>query len=204
MDNQFKIKPFRKKRRTLTLEDKKNIIENREKYNQSFEELADLYGVDRSTVSKIVKAKFTYLNAFEKLTSETSRGGLSQHIHIPSQEKRKIDLDVYEPIEKMLAAWLENAQKNKLLITKGVLLEKAKSFFYLLKQDGCALPERPVLNSWLNEFVEKFNVLEAGDYSEGKYIFFTIIIPSKVRFKLYSPFTLRVNVFILFKSESYF
>ena len=117
MDNQFKIKPFRKKRRTLTLEDKKNIIENREKYNQSFEELADLYGVDRSTVSKIVKAKFTYLNAFEKLTSETSRGGgggggLSQHIHIPSQEKRKIDLDVYEPIEKMLAAWLENAQKN--------------------------------------------------------------------------------------------
>ncbi len=59
MDNQFKIKPFRKKRRTLTLEDKKNIIENREKYNQSFEELADLYGVDRSTVSKIVKAKFT-------------------------------------------------------------------------------------------------------------------------------------------------
>jgi transcriptional regulator CtsR len=178
MDNQFKIKPFRKKRRTLTLEDKKNIIENREKYNQSFEELADLYGVDRSTVSKIVKAKFTYLNAFEKLTSETSRGGgggggLSQHIHIPSQEKRKIDLDVYEPIEKMLAAWLENAQKNKLLITKGVLLEKAKSFFYLLKQDGCALPERPVLNGWLNEFVENFNVLEAGDLSEGKYnIFF--------------------------------
>jgi len=177
MDNQFKIKPFRKKRRTLTLEDKKNIIENREKYNQSFEELADLYGVDRSTVSKIVKAKFTYLNAFEKLTSETSRGGggLSQHIHIPSQEKRKIDLDVYEPIEKMLAAWLENAQKNKLLITKGVLLEKAKSFFYLLKQDGCALPERPVLNGWLNEFVEKFNVLEAGDLSEGKNILFFVI-----------------------------
>jgi hypothetical protein len=195
MDNQFKIKPFRKKRRTLTLEDKKNIIENREKYNQSFEELADLYGVDRSTVSKIVKAKFTYLNAFEKLTSETSRGGggggggLSQHIHIPSQEKRKIDLDVYEPIEKMLAAWLENAQKNKLLITKGVLLEKAKSFFYLLKQDGCALPERPVLNGWLNEFVEKFNVLEAGDLSEGKNILFFVI----------SFFSLKVIVEIVYK-----
>ena len=181
IDNQFRCKPFRKKRRTLTLEDKKNIIENREKYNQSFEELADLYGVDRSTVSKIVKAKFTYLNAFEKLVSnDTKRCTISNNIinnshvnrvHISSQDKLKIDLAVYEPIEKMLVAWLENAQKNKLVITKSILLEKAKGFFYLLKQDGCDLPAKPVLNSWLGIFVDKFNVKETEVLSDSKFLF---------------------------------
>ena len=171
----------RKKRRTLTLADKKKIIEDREKYNQSFEELAEIYGVDRSTVSKIVKAKYTYLHAFEKLSQGESSSG-SNGIYVSSQDMVKIDLDSYEPIEKMLAAWLENARKNKLLISKKVLLEKANEFFYLLKQDGCRLPLRPLLNGWLNIFIDKFGVIlnEFAIIEEGSlrfdYLFFNCFL----------------------------
>ena len=168
---------MRKKRRTLTLADKRQIIEDREKYKQSFEEIAEIYGVDRSTVSKICKAKLTYLNAFEKLSvtpqeNDANRDVAHGNVYISSQDMLKFDMDSFEPIEKMLAAWLENAIKNKLALSRKILLEKANELYYLLNQDGCYMPQRSLLNEWIEVFIEKNSVElsnEAQAFDEGCY-----------------------------------
>ena len=146
----------RKKRRTLSLAEKKSIIESREIYNQTFEELARAFGADRSTISKIVKEKHVYLNAFNKLSRNAAS---SDEAFVSSCSILRIDqMAKYEPVETKLLEWLNTCQTTQ-TISRCDLQEKAYQICLKLKEDGCYLPEKPLPIGWIDSFIKKYKIV---------------------------------------------
>ncbi|KAK1050374.1 hypothetical protein LTR12_017987 [Friedmanniomyces endolithicus] len=136
------IRPSPTPRKTLTDADRKRMCQYAEdNQNAKQTEIGAVFGVERSTVSKVLRQKEKYL-----LRDEGSRSPIKR------AKGRSPDL------ERTLANWAKNQERKGLPLTDEVIREKAQAF-----ASTTTTPENQQLwnSSWIEKFKQKNNLLGA-------------------------------------------
>ena len=125
----------RKRRMQLTLQSKQEICQWKQANpNLTLDELAEKYGCDRSTVSKILKTKTEWLSM--QLTQ--------------SQAKTKVNRSVkFEELETSLAIWTQRVLLQNAILTDELMQLQAKKFARLL---NISENDFKASNGWLDKF----------------------------------------------------
>ncbi|KAI5248175.1 hypothetical protein E4T43_01647 [Aureobasidium subglaciale] len=132
-------------RKTLSDEDRRRMCKYAEDNPTAKQtEIGYLFGVERSTVSKVLRKKEIYLSSAQP--KETPRS--------PPNKRTKARLP---DIEKTLSAWVIKEQKRGSPITDDAIREQA---YYFASIPG---PENPALNpvnnpGWLEKFKQKHHI----------------------------------------------
>ncbi|KAI4726852.1 hypothetical protein E4T49_05353 [Aureobasidium sp. EXF-10728] len=132
-------------RKTLSDDDRRRMCKYAEENPTAKQtEIGYLFGVERSTVSKVLRKKEQYLNRAQP--KETPRS--------PPSKRPKARLP---DIEKTLSAWVIKEQKKGSPITDDAIREQA---YYFASIPG---PENPALNpinnpGWLERFKQKHHI----------------------------------------------
>ncbi|KAL1971124.1 hypothetical protein VTN77DRAFT_75 [Rasamsonia byssochlamydoides] len=128
-------------RRTLTDEDRRRMcLYHEENKNAKQTDIGALFGVERSTVSKVLRQKEKYLNMDDGSRSPIKRS------------KGRVP-----DIEKALANWARNYQRQGYTLTDAMIREKAHFF-----ATTCGSPdgkEKVLSASWLEKFKQKHNLM---------------------------------------------
>ncbi|CAJ2509877.1 Uu.00g057770.m01.CDS01 [Anthostomella pinea] len=125
-------------RRTLTDEDRRNMCKfHEENPHIKQTEIGLKFGVERSTVSKVLRKKDQYLNQDDRSESPIKRN------------KGKSPPD----IERALANWVRGQQKKGLVVSDYDMQEKAKVFC-----TGSDSPLKTITASWLEKFKQKHGI----------------------------------------------
>ncbi|KAG9672048.1 hypothetical protein KCU87_g6043, partial [Aureobasidium melanogenum] len=136
-------------RKTLSDDDRRRMCKYAEENPTAKQtEIGYLFGVERSTVSKVLRKKEQYLNHAQP--KETPRS--------PPNKRPKARLP---DIEKTLSAWVIKEQKKGSPITDEAIREQA---YYFASIPG---PENPALNpvnnpGWLEKFKQKHRIDSRG------------------------------------------
>ncbi|EED20100.1 conserved hypothetical protein [Talaromyces stipitatus ATCC 10500] len=127
-------------RRTLTDEDRRRMcLYHEENKSAKQTDIGALFGVERSTVSKVLRQKEKYLSMDDGSRSPIKRS------------KGKVP-----DIEKALANWARNYQRQGFVLTDAMIKEKAHFF-----ATTCASPDgkqKLLTASWLEKFKQKNNL----------------------------------------------
>ncbi|THW35134.1 hypothetical protein D6D21_09280 [Aureobasidium pullulans] len=140
-------------RKTLSDDDRRRMCKYAEENPTAKQtEIGYLFGVERSTVSKVLRKKEIYLN--QSQPKETPRS--------PPNKRSKARLP---DIEKTLSAWVIKEQKKGSPITDDAIREQA---YYFASIPG---PENPASNpvnipGWLEKFKQKHHVNRASKSKE--------------------------------------
>ncbi|KAF7163942.1 hypothetical protein CNMCM5623_008603 [Aspergillus felis] len=130
-------------RRTLTDEDRRRMCLYHEEHKTAKQtDIGALFGVERSTVSKVLRQKEKYLNPDEGSRSPIKRA------------KGRVP-----DIEKALSNWVRNYQKQGYPLSDEMIREKALFF-----ASTCGSPdgkEKVLTQSWLEKFKLKNNLMGA-------------------------------------------
>ncbi|PYI13942.1 hypothetical protein BO86DRAFT_41260 [Aspergillus japonicus CBS 114.51] len=130
-------------RRTLTDEDRRRMcLYHEENKTAKQTDIGALFGVERSTVSKVLRQKEKYLNPDDGTRSPIKRA------------KGRVP-----DIEKALSNWAKNYQKSGYPINDEMIREKALFF-----ASTCGSPdgkEKVLSTSWLEKFKRKYNLMGA-------------------------------------------
>ncbi|KAJ9200281.1 hypothetical protein DTO164E3_2988 [Paecilomyces variotii] len=130
-------------RRTLTDEDRRRMcLYHEENKNAKQTDIGALFGVERSTVSKVLRQKEKYLNPDDGSRSPIKRA------------KGRVP-----DIEKALSNWARNYQRQGYPLTDAMIREKAHFF-----ATTCGSPdgkEKVLTTAWLEKFKQKNNLLGA-------------------------------------------
>ncbi|KAH0272950.1 hypothetical protein KCU91_g6297, partial [Aureobasidium melanogenum] len=136
-------------RKTLSDDDRRRMCKYAEENPTAKQtEIGYLFGVERSTVSKVLRKKEQYLNHAQP--KETPRS--------PPNKRPKARLP---DIEKTLSAWVVKEQKKGSPITDEAIREQA---YYFASIPG---PENPAMNpvnnpGWLEKFKQKHRINSRG------------------------------------------
>ena len=136
----------RKQRRNLSLEDKINIIKRKETdVRLSDEKLANELGVDRSTISGILRKK-------EKL--------LRLHANAKNSDLKKLRIRVarFPSLEEALYKWFQSLRSRNVPVSQDILKTKAIEFYNRAKENGAQLPNFEASNGWLEKFQKRYNI----------------------------------------------
>ncbi|PYH95009.1 centromere binding protein B [Aspergillus ellipticus CBS 707.79] len=130
-------------RRTLTDEDRRRMcIYHEENKTAKQTDIGALFGVERSTVSKVLRQKEKYLNPEDGSRSPIKRS------------KGRVP-----DIEKALSNWARNYQRQGYPLNDEMIREKALFFASTCgSSDG---KEKVLTNSWLEKFKRKYNLMGA-------------------------------------------
>ncbi|GLI78118.1 hypothetical protein PoHVEF18_006418 [Penicillium ochrochloron] len=130
-------------RRTLTDEDRRQMCLYHEENKQAKQtDIGALFGVERSTVSKVLRQKEKYLNPDDGSRSPIKRA------------KGRVP-----DIEKALSNWARNYQRQGFPLNDEMIKEKARFF---ASTCGCPEGKEKVLTaSWLEKFKQKNSLLGA-------------------------------------------
>ncbi|KAI1212973.1 uncharacterized protein F4807DRAFT_457058 [Annulohypoxylon truncatum] len=125
-------------RKTLTDEDRRNMcLFHEDNPHAKQTEIGQKFGVERSTVSKVLRRKELYLNM-------DSQGGSPV-----KKSKGKSPPD----IERALANWVRGQQKKGVVVSDSQMEEKAKVFC-----TGSDSPLKTITASWIEKFKQKHNI----------------------------------------------
>ncbi|KAL7626279.1 hypothetical protein AAE478_003049 [Parahypoxylon ruwenzoriense] len=125
-------------RKTLTDEDRRNMcLFHEDNPHAKQTEIGQKFGVERSTVSKVLRRKELYLNL-------DSQGGSPV-----KKTKGKSPPD----IERALANWVRGQQKKGVVVSDSQMEEKAKVFC-----TGSDSPLKTITASWIEKFKQKHNI----------------------------------------------
>lgn len=125
-------------RKTLTDEDRRNMcLFHEDNPHAKQTEIGQKFGVERSTVSKVLRRKELYLNL-------DSQGGSPV-----KKTKGKSPPD----IERALANWVRGQQKKGVVVSDTQMEEKAKVFC-----TGSDSPLKTITASWIEKFKQKHNI----------------------------------------------
>lgn len=130
-----------KKRQKILNDTKVEIIKLKEKTNKTDSEIADLFGVDRSTVTKIVKKKELYLN-----------------LENSNKKKSRIQKAPFFLVEESLNQWCRAALSSNVQITHNLLKEKALFFYNKLKEDNEMKTSFEASEGWITNFLNRYNL----------------------------------------------
>ncbi|RAK99041.1 uncharacterized protein BO80DRAFT_143604 [Aspergillus ibericus CBS 121593] len=130
-------------RRTLTDEDRRQMcLYHEENKTAKQTDIGALFGVERSTVSKVLRQKDKYLNPEDGSRSPIKRA------------KGRVP-----DIEKALSNWARNYQKQGYPLNDEMIREKALFFASTCgSSDG---KEKVLSTSWLEKFKRKYNLMGA-------------------------------------------
>ncbi|EHA19072.1 hypothetical protein ASPNIDRAFT_212059 [Aspergillus niger ATCC 1015] len=130
-------------RRTLTDEDRRRMcLYHEENKTAKQTDIGALFGVERSTVSKVLRQKDKYLNPDDGSRSPIKRA------------KGRVP-----DIEKALSNWARNYQKQGYPLNDEMIREKALFFASTCgSSDG---KEKVLSTSWLEKFKRKYNLMGA-------------------------------------------
>jgi hypothetical protein len=139
----------RKKRVQLTIETKLEIIKRKIDKEESDEYLANLYGIERSSVTKLIKDKEKYFNYANENTNS-------------KEAKRcRIQIGNFFLVEEALYKWLCQARAMNIPISQSILQEKALFFFNSFKESNLSInmPSEFIASSgWLQKFQLRYNI----------------------------------------------
>ncbi|KAI1096439.1 hypothetical protein F5B19DRAFT_147110 [Rostrohypoxylon terebratum] len=125
-------------RKTLTDEDRRNMcLFHEDNPHAKQTEIGQKFGVERSTVSKVLRRKELYLNL-------DSQGGSPV-----KKSKGKSPPD----IERALANWVRGQQKKGVVVSDSQMEEKARVFC-----TGSDSPLKTITASWIEKFKQKHNI----------------------------------------------
>ncbi|KAI1393461.1 uncharacterized protein F4822DRAFT_13898 [Hypoxylon trugodes] len=125
-------------RKTLTDEDRRNMcLFHEDNPHAKQTEIGQKFGVERSTVSKVLRRKELYLNL-------DSQGGSPV-----KKSKGKSPPD----IERALANWVRGQQKKGVVVSDTQMEEKARVFC-----TGSDSPLKTITASWIEKFKQKHNI----------------------------------------------
>src|SRR5437763_538532 len=130
----------RKQRSNLSLEDKINIIKRKETdVRLSDEKLANERGIDRSTISGILRKK-------EKL--------LRLHANAKNSDLKKLRIRVarFPSLEDALYKWFQSLRSWNVPVSQDILKTKAIEFYNRAKENGAQFPNFETSNGWLEKF----------------------------------------------------
>ncbi|KAK3612812.1 hypothetical protein LTR22_028449, partial [Elasticomyces elasticus] len=127
------MRPTPTPRKTLTDLDRKRMCQYAEEHpNAKQTEIGDIFGVERSTVSKVLRQKEKYLFQDDGSRSPIKRA-----------KGRTPD------VEKALGIWARNQERKGLPLTDEVIREKGRAF-----ASTSTTPE--IQQSWSSSWIEKF------------------------------------------------
>ena len=136
----------RKQRRNLSLEDKVNIIKRKETDAKlSDEKLANEYGVDRSTISNILRKKDKFL----QLHASAKHSDL---------KKTRIQIARFPSLEDALYKWFQSLRSRNIPVSQDVLKVKAVEFYNRAKENGAQLSNFEASNGWLEKFQKRYEI----------------------------------------------
>ncbi|KAL7077876.1 hypothetical protein ACQ4LE_003088 [Meloidogyne hapla] len=124
------------KRKAISLETKKNIIEDAEGGSKN-SELCQKFNIDKRSISKILKNKEIILNAIEK-------GGSIKRARITGGKHKELD--------EVLIAWVKLQQSNNIPINGPILKEKALELSKILLGEASTFAAS---DGWLSRFKER-------------------------------------------------
>ncbi|CAF1125111.1 unnamed protein product [Brachionus calyciflorus] len=134
----------RKKRITLLNSTKKAIVLEKLKTNKSDDVIAAEFNVDRSTVTKIIKNKETYLNYDE---------------NEPANKKSRIQNGSFHLIEKALFKWYVSAKSANIPLSYEILHEKALQFYAEFKSKNVPMKDKfEASRGWISNFLHRHNL----------------------------------------------
>lgn len=148
----------RKARRTLTIQDKLDIIKLKtENETLTHQQIAEMYDCERSTVNKILNKQR------HKLTEMMSCDVGELNVSTMSQatfKRMRLQEGRFHAIEKALYDWVTIARSLNMPISQNILKEKAQWFHeYLRTVSPQQLPEQfKASNGWLERFQQRFHV----------------------------------------------
>ncbi|KAK3613220.1 hypothetical protein LTR56_028012 [Elasticomyces elasticus] len=129
-------------RKTLTDLDRKRMCQYAEEHpNAKQTEIGGIFGVERSTVSKVLRRKEKYLFQDDGSRSPIKRA-----------KGRTPD------VEKALGVWARNQERNGLLLTDEAIREKARAF---ASTSSTPESQQSWSSSWMEKFKQKNNLLGA-------------------------------------------
>ena len=131
-----------KKRQKILNDTKVEIIKLKEETNKTDSEIAELFSVDRSTVTKILKKKEIYLN-----------------LENSDKKKSRIQKAPFFLVEESLYQWYSAAQTSNVKITHNLLKEKAIFFFNKLKEDNIDIKSSfEASDGWITNFLSRYEL----------------------------------------------
>lgn len=130
-----------KKRQKILNDTKVEIIKLKEETNKTDSEIADIFGVDRSTVTKIVKKKELYLN-----------------LENSDKKKSRIQKGPFFLVEESLYQWYCAALKSSVPISHNLLKEKALFFYNKLKEDKELKASFEASEGWITNFLNRYDL----------------------------------------------
>lgn len=130
-----------KKRQKILNGTKVEIIRLKEKTKKTDSEIADIFNVDRSTVTKIVKKKDIYLN-----------------LEGSNRKKSRIQKAPFFLVEESLYQWYRAALTSNINITHNLIREKALFFYNKLKEDNEMKAPFEASESWINNFLNRYDI----------------------------------------------
>jgi len=143
--NQVNLDRQRKQRRNLSLEDKIDIIKRKEANAKlSDEKLANEFGVDRSTISNILRKKEQFLQLHANANYSDLRKTRIQEARFPS-------------LEEALYKWFQSLCSQNIPVSQDVLRVKAVEFYNKAKESGTQLSNFEASKGWLEKFQKRYN-----------------------------------------------
>ncbi|KAI7492745.1 hypothetical protein KC367_g9027 [Hortaea werneckii] len=133
-------------RKTLTNKDRKRMCQYAEDHpNAKQAEIGDAFGVERSTVSKVLRQKDKYL--IQEDGSESS---------VKRAKGRSPD------IERALAVWAKNQERKSLPLTNELIRDRARAFSAATTTTTTSPNNHHVFSPvWLEKFKLKYNLMGA-------------------------------------------
>ncbi|KAL2164496.1 hypothetical protein VTH06DRAFT_3712 [Thermothelomyces fergusii] len=127
-------------RKTLTDEDRRAMCQYAEDHPTAKQtDIGARFGVERSTVSKVLRNKEKYLNLEERSSSPVKRSSKGKGANV----------------EKALINYVQKAKKNGIAVTRETLKEKALAFTSLASGDSLI---EFTSSAWLEKFMSKHGI----------------------------------------------
>jgi predicted DNA-binding protein YlxM (UPF0122 family) len=144
--NTVNVDGQRKRRKNLSLEDKIDIIRKKNTdVKLSDERLAIEFGVERSTISGILRNKEKFLQSYEGAKYSDLK-------------KTRIQVARFQSLEEALYKWFQGLRSQNIPIAQDLLKAKAIEFYNKAKEHGAQLPNFEASNGWLDKFQKRYNI----------------------------------------------
>ena len=125
--------------RELSLEDKIKLIKCRDSTNTPHRELADQFGIGKTTVSDILKRKEVYIKQFEE--------------SLPINRKRKERKTDISEVNELMFQWFQIARERGIPISGPLLQEKARKY-----AEELGISKFTASNGWLATFQSRHKI----------------------------------------------
>jgi hypothetical protein len=137
--------PVKRPRTVLTLETKLSIIQRLE-YGETAASLGRLYNVNESSIRTIRK------------NAERIRNSVARSCSLTAKKTVRVRNPLLEKIEKMLAIWVEDQNKKKMVVNSRIIRTKALKLYEHLQEKHSSVEPFAASKGWFDKFQKRQNL----------------------------------------------